>query len=150
MTETPGLSTEPAAPAYGAGPTAGSALVAEVELRLPADSAYVAVLRSVTAGLAARCDLTLDEIEDLRIAIDEACALLLPLAQPGAFLLTTFELTTGRLTARSQVRTRPSAQLGRDGFGWTVLDALTSQVHVAEAEGELSISLTKERGEIPR
>ena len=49
-----------------------------VELRLPADAAYLSVLRTATAGLAARLDFTLDEIEDLRIAVDEACAMLLP------------------------------------------------------------------------
>ena len=54
-----------------------------VELRLPADGAYLSVLRTATAGLAARLDFTLDEIEDLRIAVDEACALLLPDAEPG-------------------------------------------------------------------
>ena len=42
-----------------------------VDLRVPADPAYLAVLRTATAGLAARLDLTLDEIEDLRIAVDE-------------------------------------------------------------------------------
>ena len=31
---------------------------ADVELRLPADSAYVSVLRTTTAGLAARLDFT--------------------------------------------------------------------------------------------
>ena len=50
----------------------------DVELRIPADSAYVAVLRMATAGLAARLDFTLDDIEDLRIAVDEACAMVLP------------------------------------------------------------------------
>ena len=35
---------------------------AVVELNVPASSVYVAILRSVTAGLAARCDLTLDEM----------------------------------------------------------------------------------------
>ena len=40
-----------------------------MELRLPADSAYLAVLRTTTAGLAARLDFTLDDIEDLRIAV---------------------------------------------------------------------------------
>src|SRR3982751_6838977 len=43
-----------------------------VDLRVPADPAYLAVLRTATAGLAARLDLTLDEIEALRIAVDEA------------------------------------------------------------------------------
>ena len=33
---------------------------ADVELRLPADNAYVSVLRTTTAGLAARLDFTID------------------------------------------------------------------------------------------
>jgi hypothetical protein len=55
-----------------------------VELRVPASGAYLAVLRTAAAGLAARLDFTLDDIEDLRIAVDEACALLLPLAGDDA------------------------------------------------------------------
>ena len=47
---------------------------------MPADGAYLSVLRTATAGLAARLDFTLDEIEDLRIAVDEACA---HAARPG-------------------------------------------------------------------
>ena len=49
-----------------AGPTPARA---DVELRLPPDNAYVAVLRTTTAGLAARLDFTLDDIEDLRMAV---------------------------------------------------------------------------------
>jgi hypothetical protein len=54
-----------------------------VQVRMPAESAYLSVLRTAAAGLAARLDFTLDEIEDLRIAIDEACATLLTQAIPG-------------------------------------------------------------------
>jgi serine/threonine-protein kinase RsbW len=57
-----------------------------VHVRMPAESAYLSVLRTATAGLAARLDFTLDEIEDLRIAIDEACAMLLAQAIPGTDL----------------------------------------------------------------
>ncbi|HEY9379199.1 MAG TPA: anti-sigma regulatory factor, partial [Jiangellaceae bacterium] len=39
-----------------------------VELRVPATGAYVSVLRTAAAGLAARLDFTVDDIEDLRIA----------------------------------------------------------------------------------
>jgi hypothetical protein len=42
---------------------------ADAELVLPAESACVAVLRMTTAGLAARLDFTLDDIEDLRMAV---------------------------------------------------------------------------------
>ena len=58
----------------------------DVELRIPADSAFLSVLRTATAGLAARLDFTLDDIEDLRIAVDEACAIVLPQATPGSDL----------------------------------------------------------------
>ena len=56
----------------------GATLQADmVTIKLPAAGAYLSVLRTATAGLAARLDFTLDEIEDLRIAVDEACAMLL-------------------------------------------------------------------------
>ena len=71
-----------------------------VELRLPAEPAYLSVLRTATAGLAARLDFTLDEIEDLRIAVDEACALLLPDAVAGEPLTCRFVLDWP--TARGQ------------------------------------------------
>ena len=45
---------------------------ADVELRLPAEGAYATVVRTTAAGLAARLDFTIDDIEDLRIAIGEA------------------------------------------------------------------------------
>src|ERR1044071_20927 len=50
-----------------------------VELTVPAPIPYLAVVRTATAGLAARLGFTLDEIEDLRIAVDEACSMLLGL-----------------------------------------------------------------------
>ena len=63
----------------------------QVTVRMPADGAYLSVLRTATAGLAARLDFTLDDIEDMRIAVDEACAMLLspgdPRQQPGVQLL---------------------------------------------------------------
>ena len=43
-----------------------------VTLRLPAAGAYLSVLRTATASLASRLDFTIDDIEDLRIAVDEA------------------------------------------------------------------------------
>ncbi len=122
-----------------------SAEHSSVELRVPADSAYVAVLRSVTAGLAARCDLTLDEIEDLRIAVDEACALLLPLASAASALAADFALSPGQLVVGVSVPTDRDAELNRDGFGWTVLDALASAVATGGSEGRVSITLTKIR-----
>ncbi|MGH3169414.1 MAG: hypothetical protein ACRDN0_26480, partial [Trebonia sp.] len=75
MTEDTAATT--AVPGGPAGPLTGRENADYVHVRMPAESAYLSVLRTATAGLAARLDFTLDEIEDLRIAIDEACAMLL-------------------------------------------------------------------------
>jgi serine/threonine-protein kinase RsbW len=121
-----------------------------VEMSVPADGAFVAVLRTVAAGLASRCDLTLDEIEDLRIAVDEACSLLLPHAAAGSPLGARFTLAAGELGIQASVAAADDAEPDRDGFAWTVLDALAQNVDVASREGRLAITLTKRREDTSR
>ena len=70
----------------------------QVTIQMPAEGAYLSVLRTATAGLAARLDFTLDEIEDLRIAVDEACGMLLGQAAPGATLECDFTLGPDRIS----------------------------------------------------
>ncbi len=118
----------------------------EVELRLPADRRFVAALRSLTSTLAAQCDLTVDEIEDLQIAVDEASALLLPHArQPEAWLSARFGLAMGCLDVVASVPARPDAAPDRTGFSWTVLSALADRLEVTSSEGVLAIGITKQR-----
>lgn len=106
----------------------------DVELRIPADSAFLAVLRTATAGLAARLDFTLDDIEDLRIAVDEACAMVLPQARTGSDLTCSFHLGPRSLTISVAAECDAPRQPSRDGFAWTVLSALTSTA-TAEVDG---------------
>ena len=115
----------------------------DVELRIPADSAYLAVLRTATAGLAARLDFTLDDIEDLRIAVDEACAMVLPQARENSDLTCTFDLASDRLTVAVTAECDSPSPPNRDGFAWTVLAALTSEV-AAEVDGDrLTVTLAR-------
>lgn len=116
-----------------------------VEVRIPADVVYVSTLRLTAASLAARCDLTIDDIEDLRLAVDEACALLLPHAAADSTLDARFELTEGRLAVDTSVVTSDAAEPDRDGFAWTVLGALASTVDVHRDGERLIISVTKSR-----
>ncbi len=116
-----------------------------VEVRIPADVAYVSTLRLTAASLAARCSLTVDDIEDLRLAVDEACALLLPYASADSTLDAHFELAQGRLAVDTSVATTATDEPDRDGLGWTVLGALASSVDVRRDEHRLTISVTKTR-----
>jgi serine/threonine-protein kinase RsbW len=115
----------------------------DVELRIPADSAFLAVLRTATAGLAARLDFTLDDIEDLRIAVDEACAMVLPQARVDSDLTCAFDLEPTRLTVAVTAECDSPQAPYRDSFAWTVLSALTSEVR-ADVQGErLTIRLAR-------
>ncbi|WP_283134042.1 anti-sigma factor [Rhizohabitans arisaemae] len=117
-----------------------------VTVRLPAVSAYLSVLRTATAGLAARLDFTLDEIEDLRIAVDEACAMLLPQAVPGTDLIAEFELTGEEMSVKVEVQTVTAQAPKRDDFAWMVLTALADDVDaVTEPADRMAILLRKRR-----
>jgi serine/threonine-protein kinase RsbW len=115
-----------------------------VDLRVPADPAYLAVVRTATAGLATRLNLTLDEIEDLRIAVDEACSLLLAgRAHPGRTLNAAFSVGNGAL---SVVIAGPAEELPKGAsFSWSVLRALAGEVITGVNDSGAWIKLTHVR-----
>ncbi len=120
-----------------------------VVLRLPAAAAYLSVLRTATASLASRLDFTIDDIEDLRIAVDEACAMLLTQAVPGADLECTFELTAGAIRVDVSVLTQDGSEPSRDTFAWTVLTALAGEVDSSlDADNRVTLSLRKCRADL--
>ena len=117
-----------------------------VTIKLPAAGAYLSVLRTATAGLAARLDFTLDEIEDLRIAVDEACAMLLTQAVPGADLECRFALESDSMRVGVSVLTLDGQEPSRDTFAWTVLAALAGEVDSsAGVDNRVTITLLKRR-----
>jgi len=117
-----------------------------VTVSMPAEGAYLSVLRTATAGLAARLDFTLDEIEDLRIAVDEACAMLLTQAIPGTSLDCAFDLGAEEMTITVSVIAAEPRMPPRDTFAWTVLSALAGTVDSRlGADDQVSIVLRKRR-----
>ena len=117
-----------------------------VVITLPASSAYLSVLRTATAGLAARLDFTIDEIEDLRIAVDEACAMLLSQAISGADITCEFTLDLDRISVAVSVLTRDGEEPSRDTFAWTVLTALAGDVTSGtDHDKRVTITLCKQR-----
>ncbi len=119
----------------------------DVELRIPADSAFLSVLRTATAGLAARLDFTLDDIEDLRIAVDEACAMVLPQAASGSDLSCSFFLGGETLRVAVSAECEQPSPPSRDGFAWTVLSALTNSLEATVDGDTLTVTLTRSSGE---
>ena len=124
----------------------GTARRGDVELRLPADTAFVSVLRTTTASLAARLDFTIDDIEDLRIAVGEACAMVLEQADDDVDLTCAFHLGQAELTVDVSVPAATPETPSLDGFAWQVLSALTTSAAVYADSGVLTVSMTKHSG----
>ena len=116
----------------------------DVDLRLPADNAYASVLRTTTAGLAARLDFPIDDIEDLRIAVGEATAMVLPESVSGGDLRCQFYLERSRLTLSVSVSVDHDVEPDYDSFAWQVLTTLAGTSTADCTDGVFTVTLTME------
>jgi serine/threonine-protein kinase RsbW len=67
----------------------------------PAQAWFVPTIRIMAADLAGRADFTLDGIDDLRMAVDEACGCLLLLADQEQPLHCSFQVSPAKIECMS-------------------------------------------------
>jgi serine/threonine-protein kinase RsbW len=99
-----------------------------LELRVPTTATQLPAVRAMAADLAMRMDYDLDAVEDLRLAVDEACAILAALGRNDEPLTVVFETTRSGLHIDAWVPTTEGTTVPRDGFGWAVLQTLVDAV----------------------
>lgn len=112
-----------------------------VRLDIPADPAYVGLLRSACSHVAAVADLTIEEIEDLRIAVSEAVTMLIPHATEISCLFTPSQF---RVAVECSAQTTSGITIDQDDLGWVILSSLVS-VEPSQTDSRVSIHLAKER-----
>lgn len=106
-----------------------------VEVRIPAAAAQISSVRVVAADLAARQDFDIDAVSDLRMAVDEACATLVPLAEPGSVLSCRFLAGAEQFEVLVTVPVAaPGARIPQNTFGWRVLSTLTDRVEALDSD----------------
>lgn len=115
--------------------------VSAVTVTIPANPAFVGLLRSACAHVAAIADLTLEEIEDLRIAVSEAVTLLIPHCDQITCTLTS---VPHEVQVVCTATTDGAVAIDREDFSWMLLSSLAkAQPHVDGRE--VTITLTKAR-----
>lgn len=125
-----------------------------IEVLTAARSLVVPTIRTVAADLAARADFDLDSIDDLRVAVDDACAMLVRIAAPNARLRCEFSVRSDLMRITAEVDAAVDA-LPTGSFGWQVLTCLADEVTAvglpaaAGQYGRVCISLTKKAGTSP-
>ena len=116
--------------------------MALIELAVPANPDYVGLIRSAAAHIAAHADLTLEAIDDLRLAVDEAFAVLIAHQPETGRVAVTFHVHDDSLKIEM---TGPagSPDPDRNSFAWTVLTALVHEVAThTSSDGLVTLLLT--------
>ena len=99
-----------------------------LELRVPITPTQLPAVRAMVGDLAMRMDYDLDAVEDLRLAVDEASAILSLVSTGDAPLTVVFETSRTGLHIEAWVPTVEGKEVPRDGFGWAVLATLVDAV----------------------
>ena len=122
---------------------------ASVVLSVPAHKDYVVIIRSAVAQLAGCFGYTVRDITDLRLAVNEACALMVAGSSGTVGGAGTIEC---RAEVRGEVlRVTVSAAAATlapdtDGIGWTLLTALVDRLAWAQDGVSARVDLEKRPG----
>jgi len=121
----------------------------DVRLVVPASPEYLRLVRLTAAGLASRLGFSFDEVEDLRIAVDELCFHLLgnddevPSADPRTMDLI---YSAGGDSITITGRTGLSAAVPAPSeLSEQILDALVDEHEVSGTDGMVTFRLKKQR-----
>jgi serine/threonine-protein kinase RsbW len=107
----------------------GEAPMLSIQLQAEASTMVIPTIRTVAADLAARADFDVDAIDDLRMAVDDACAMLVRIAAPGAPLSCRFTVRPERIEVSVEVDVDDVRDpLPTGSFSWRVLECLTDEV----------------------
>jgi serine/threonine-protein kinase RsbW len=121
----------------------------DVRLVVPAAPEYLRLVRLTAAGLASRLGFTFDEVEDLRIAVDELCFHLLgdadgdvPSGERTMDLVYTAGDDSITITGRTGL-TGPVPEPSE--LSEQILDALVDEHEVGSDNGTITFRLKKQR-----
>ncbi len=118
-----------------------------VFVSVPPRTEFIALLRTVTGGVAMRMQLPVDAIDDLRLAVDEAVSLLLKTSPEASRIEMRLVPSDTELTAivgiDSPIEIWPP-QRYHDILPWQVISGLTDDAKMARSErGTPMISFAK-------
>ncbi|GLZ38835.1 anti-sigma regulatory factor [Actinokineospora sp. NBRC 105648] len=115
-----------------------------VELRVDADLAQLPLVRTMTAAVAMRRDYDVESLADLRLAVDEACTLLVRRALPFSALTVRLRVAEAWVDVHCSVPVLDPTPIDESGLGWTLLSALVESMTTGVADEDVFAELTIE------
>lgn len=116
-----------------------------VSLSVPPTPGYLALLRTVVGGCAGREGFTLDQIDDVKMAVDEAAVQLLRSSE-GQGINVDVVLDEHSMEIRVSAEVSGSKPvIDEASFSWTILQALADELRVDSDAMRCTVVLTKHR-----
>ncbi len=121
------------------------ALGSSVRLDVPAEPQFVQVARLTGSALASRAGFSIDEVDDLRIAIDELSAVLVGVGGADSRLELEFHLQPDGLEVEGWVPSTAIAALSE--LSSQILNVVVDRYQLDSGDGKVSFRLRKGRRE---
>ena len=113
-----------------------------IRLTVPAGAGASAAAQAVAASLGLQLHMSVDRLDDLRLALDEALAEVVAACPDAAEVHCEFAVDATGIEVRLQAQTSTEQLPDHHGLGWTVLRAITGRVHAFVDAGRLHLHLS--------
>lgn len=114
---------------------------ARVRIHVVAGSPQMQLLRAVAGHLCAVEEFTVDEIDDVKMLVEEAAILLASASSPDLEISADLSVVGSVFKARLQVPA--SKSLDRESYAWVILEALAENLEVFEDSSQIDVSFSK-------
>lgn len=116
-----------------------------VSLAIPADAGYVALLRTLVGACAGRDGFTVEQIDDVKMAVEEAAVQLLRAIEGDQLLCEVTRTTAGIEIVVTAELAAGRTPIDETSFSWMILHALADEVDLRRAERSATVVLRKAR-----
>lgn len=118
----------------------------QVELTVPCAPEYLAMIRLVASSVATSAGMDIDDIDDLRIAADELCYLLMSASAEDRDIHMRFTLSTGRVVMEGKRSGWPEGGVlpGASDLMVKILAQVVDDFEITGADGAVSFRAVKD------
>jgi serine/threonine-protein kinase RsbW len=121
--------------------------VDKISVQIPASPAYLQVVRLIAAGLASRLGFTIDEIEDLKIGVDELSAYMTGAQGRDGQLDITFSIDEGCIEIHGRGTFGPGQKIRTEltEFSKMILGTVVDDAALTQTAGQPAFVLSKRK-----
>jgi hypothetical protein len=121
----------------------------KVAISIPASPQYLQVVRLIAAGLASRLGFTIDEIEDLKIGVDEMCAYLTGTQGREGELKISFEVDGSNLGITGSADLAPGQKVRTEltELSQMILSTVVDEARLEQSNGVPGFTISKTKSE---